>query len=124
MSAFIGLLAFSLVVFCKLNETSLAILLFLAGAACAGQALSFTVVKENNPRDVAASAIAFNNMAVVISGAIFQPLIGWLLRILHFTPVLRYRYALLVVLVAYLLGFLLALFFIKDSLRNKSQIPL
>ena len=121
LSALIGVIAFSLLLFFKLSPVYLAILLFLAGSACSGQALSFTLVKENNTADVAASAIAFNNMAVVISGAIFQPFIGWLLKEFHFLSLLRYRYALLVVLLAYAVAFILALFFIKDTLKYRAN---
>ena len=79
------------------------------------------MAKENNTADVAASAIAFNNMAVVVSGAIFQPFIGWLLKELHFLSLLKYRYALLVVLFAYAIALILALFFIKDTLKYKAN---
>lgn len=54
-------------------------LLFLLGAACAGQALSFALVRDNNADHQRAAAIGFNNMAVVIAGAIFQPVIGKLI---------------------------------------------
>lgn len=54
--------------------------LFLAGAACSGQALSFAVVNDNSLEKTRAAAIGFNNMAVVIAGAIFQPLVGVLIK--------------------------------------------
>ncbi|OGT46691.1 MAG: hypothetical protein A3E82_01225 [Gammaproteobacteria bacterium RIFCSPHIGHO2_12_FULL_38_11] len=110
LSAGLGLFCFSIILFFKLKGLMLAALLFLAGAACSGQALSFTVVKENNHRSVAASAIAFNNMAVVISGALFQPFVGWLLN-----ETGNYRLSLSIVLIAYLLGFLMAVFGITET---------
>lgn len=54
--------------------------MFLIGAASAGQILSFAIVKDINPPSVIATAIGFNNMAVVLGGAIFQPLVGLILR--------------------------------------------
>lgn len=114
ISAGLGLIAFAIILFVQVNPLSLVILLFLAGAACAGQALSFTLVKENNSPKVVASAIAFNNMAVVISGALFQPLVGWLLRIFSADIVFGYRAALSVVLLAYGVGFLMACFLVKE----------
>ena len=54
--------------------------MFLIGSASAAQILSFAVVKDINPPTVIATAIGFNNMAVVLGGAIFQPLVGLILR--------------------------------------------
>lgn len=54
--------------------------LFFAGAASSGQALSFAVVNDNSLDKTRAAAIGFNNMAVVIAGAIFQPLVGILIK--------------------------------------------
>ena len=119
-SALLGVVVFTLVLLFKLPTIYIAILIFLAGAACSGQALTFTLVKENNNHNVVASAISLNNMAVVISGAIFQPLIGWLLRELNFLHAIRYRYALLVILAAYVICFFIAWCFIKDPLRQRT----
>ncbi len=114
LSALIGAAAFGCIVIMKLQGWMLLSLLLLAGAACAGQALSFTVVKENNAKSVSATAMAFNNMAVVISGAIFQPLIGWLLNNLHFSVVMQYRIAISLLFFAYITAFIMATFFIKE----------
>ena len=54
--------------------------MFLMGAASAGQILSFALVKDINPPTGIATAIGFNNMAVVLGGAIFQPLVGYILK--------------------------------------------
>jgi len=116
-SALLGLLAFTGILFFSLNAWEMVSLLFLAGAACAGQALSFTLVKENNSPKIIASAIAFNNMAVVISGAIFQPLVGWILRELG-ENIFGYRMALSVVFGAYLLGFLISFWGIRKPSSN------
>jgi len=110
LSAGLGLFCFSIILFFQLKGFMLVALLLLAGAACSGQALSFTVVKENNHRNRAASAIAFNNMAVVVSGALFQPFVGWLLN-----ETGNYRLSLSVILIAYLVGFLIAIFWIKET---------
>jgi len=118
LSAGLGALCFFNILFFEQNSFVLALLLFLAGAACAGQALSFTVVKENNENHIVASAIAFNNMAVVISGALFQPFIGWLLKVIVGSAAYEYRMALSVVLITCLIGFLVALFFIDEPVRK------
>lgn len=98
-------------------------LLFLFGVASSGQALSFAVVKDNNPLSVTGTAIGFNNMAVVSGGALFQPIVGILLRhhshglVLNGTPVYHiadYRYALIVLPICYLLG-VLSVFGIRET---------
>lgn len=56
------------------------ICLFMMGVASASQILSFAVVKDINPPTSIATAVGFNNMAVVMGGAIFQPLVGFILQ--------------------------------------------
>lgn len=114
LSALLGVISFGLVLWVKLSIFTLAIFLFFAGAACAGQALSFTLVKENNSRLVSATAIAINNMAVVISGALFQPFIGWLLKTGNLTHAFQFQSALSVIFMAYVIGFIIAMFFINE----------
>jgi predicted MFS family arabinose efflux permease len=114
-SALVGSTAFALLVSVKLPSIILAILLLVAGAACAGQALSFSVVKENNPDGVAATAIAFNNMAVVISGAIFQPAIGWILQHFHGDEIYSLKLGVSLILAAYLLSTMISMLFVKES---------
>jgi MFS family permease len=117
LSALLGFLAFMFVVIFNLPSYLLIILICLAGAACSGQALSFTLVKENNNNYNRGTAIAINNMAVVISGAVFQPLIGKLIEVFqqNNSPLNSYQYALSLILLTYLAGFIVALFFIKRS---------
>lgn len=123
LSALVGGIAFGLILYVNFSPLILGILLFMAGAACAGQALSFAVVKENNTHAEKATAIAFNNMAVVISGAIFQPLIGKLIESNHTDTLAQYnishfKQGLLIVFFAYVIGFLVALFLIKEPGKN------
>jgi MFS family permease len=57
----------------------LAILLMLQGFTAAAMVLGFAVVKERHAAGSAAFAMAVVNTFVVGSGALLQPLIGWLL---------------------------------------------
>ncbi len=114
LSAGIGAVVFAMVLFWQMNAVMVAILLLLAGAACSGQALSFTVVKENNAVPVVGTALALNNMAVVISGALFQPFIGGMLHYMAGHGSLTYRIALSGVFAAYLLGCGVAYLFINE----------
>ncbi len=100
----------------------LAQILFVAnGFACAAMPVVFAATREANPRAVG-PALAFVNMCTVASGALFQPLIGWLLdrawdgtiaagaRV--YAPE-AYRSAFIVLIVAALAGFALS-FFVRD----------
>jgi MFS family permease len=100
------------------------LLLFAFGIATAGQILSFAVVKDNNRTEVTATAIGFNNMAVVAGGALFQPLVGILLRwnwdgkIIHDVPAYsdhNYRMALCVVPLCFLIGWLVSGWRIRET---------
>lgn len=120
-SAMIGGIGFTAILMFHLPVWEVALMLFVAGCACAGQGVCFSIVKENNPKAVEATAIAVNNMAVVISGAIFQPLIGRLLEV-HTThyPIFGmvltpFQFGLMAILLAYALGAVIAIFFIKET---------
>lgn len=115
ISALLGLLAFFFVVTMHLPYAGLLAALFLAGVACAGQALSFAVVKMNNPDSIKSTAIAFNNMAVVISGALFQPIVGRLIE--HYHPLgaaTAYQRGCYLILAAYVIGFIVAILFVRE----------
>lgn len=53
--------------------------LFLAGVMNSGQVLCFTAIKETMPNSVSGTAIGFTNALVMMSGVIFQPILGVLL---------------------------------------------
>ena len=125
LSAFIGIIGFSFVLFSKATQGLwiIGIGTLLAGFACSGQALSFSLIKDINHPKQKGTAIAFNNMAVVISGAFFQPIIGKLLSIFHHNQLLTsphysvtaFRYSLLLIFACYVLASVIAKFFLKES---------
>ncbi len=132
LSAALGL-AISLIILYVpgLNNTALAILLFLLGVSCSGQVLSFAVVKDNAQHHQRATAIAINNMAVVAAGALLQPVVGLLLanhatwrasKLIQLYVANDYRYALVVLPVVYLLALILSLFFIRET-YCRSKVP-
>ncbi len=92
-------------------------LLFLYGLANTGVATAYAVASEINPQSIAGTSVAFANMASVIIGAGFQPLIGWLLEkkwdgtmvdSLAFYSNANFRSSLLILLVSLLLAVLVA----------------
>lgn len=104
------------------------VLLFAVGVATSGHILTFALAKEAQTPQVTATVIGFNNMAVVAGGAIFQPLVGFILHavwggeIVGGIPVYtisNYQAALFVVPLSYLVGWIVSQFFIRDTLSQK-----
>jgi sugar phosphate permease len=54
-------------------------LLFVSGVVAGGQVLYFAAAKEINPPQISATTIGFTNSLVMLSGIVFQPLLGFLL---------------------------------------------
>lgn len=54
-------------------------LLFVGGVCNGGQVLVFACVKEISPRRISGTALGFTNAIVMMSGVVFQPLLGELL---------------------------------------------
>lgn len=100
-------------------------LLFFMGLACAAHILTFALTRDNHPPYVAATAIGFNNMAVVIGGAVLQPLVGGILMSLwdqrispnglpiHTTA--DYHSALVIVPLLYAVALMIAIFAIRET---------
>jgi sugar phosphate permease len=55
------------------------LLLFTAGMLNGGQVLCFACVKEVSPHQISGTTVGFTNAVVMMSGVIFQPLLGMLL---------------------------------------------
>lgn len=103
------------------------VILFAFGLGASGQTVSFAVVKDNNPPELVGTASGFNNLSVLIGGAVFQPLVGiWLQRFSGFSAhtgastvdmysLASYNKALLVIPCCYFLSMLLVIFVMKES---------
>lgn len=97
---------------------------FMLGFAAGAQPVTFGIVKDINMPSNMGTASGFNNMAVIIGAAIFQPLVGHLLEwhwngvMSHGAPVytaFAYHHAMEVIPVIYILGVVLAVFFINET---------
>ncbi len=123
--AFMGIVATLVILFApKVSLTSMYFWMFVLGFAAGGQALSFGVVKDIHPHEVAGTAIGFNNMAVVAGGAVFQPLVGVLLKMnwegvtQNGVPVYSlhdYRWALVLMPLCFLVSFLVSAGPLKET---------
>lgn len=104
--------------------------LFFLGFGAGGQTVSFAVVKDNNPPELVGTASGFNNLSVLLGGAIFQPLVGVILHhsnewsMVNGAPVysvMSYNKALLVMPLCYLTSLIVVLFFLKESHPGHSR---
>lgn len=124
-AAILGLASTSLVILVNNIPLPLMfILLFLFGVAAGGQTVSFAVVKENNKARHVGTAAGFNNMAILLGGALFQPVVGLILRsswqheMIAGVPIYSttaYHHALVIIPICYLLALIFSLFFIRES---------
>ncbi len=124
LSMVIGLLSSTwLIIGGQMSWGLMYLTLFIFGMSASGQALSFALVKENNTSDYVGTASGFNNASVLIGGAIFQPLFGYVLKYywqgetLNHIPIYgieAYFKALYVIPCFYIAALLALLFFIKE----------
>ena len=125
ISALLGLCATSIILFApEVPKSWMYLVLFLLGLGAGGQTVSFAVVKDNNPEELVGTASGFNNLSVLLGGAIFQPVVGMILdrcgtlHLVNDVPrytVESYQTALLIMPICYLISLMLILFLIKES---------
>lgn len=103
------------------------VVLFVFGLGASGQTVSFGVVKDNNPPELVGTASGFNNLSVLIGGAVFQPIVGILLQYyegfdstmqatgVHLYSIASYNKALIVLPCSYFLSMFIVMFVLKES---------
>ncbi len=121
----LGLIGISLVVYdSSLTMWELYACLALIGWSAAGQSLSFAAIKDNQPAHLTGAANGFNNMLIVVGGALFQPLVGFLLdwhwagTLAHGTKVYTpadFHFALWLLPTFYIVATTIALLFIRET---------
>lgn len=106
--------------------------LFIFGIAASSQSVTFGVVQDNNPLSVAGTAVGFNNMAVILGGVLFQPLVGFILNarwdgaMFNNLPqynIEDYRTALILLPLCSVIGIISSIFFVKET-HCKAQYEL
>lgn len=134
ISSILGLIATLLLLYwpvLPLNWMYLVLLIFGLGAG--GQTVSFAVVKDNNPPELVGTASGFNNLAVLVGGAIFQPVVGLILQysqgwsIVNDLPVYTiqdYNKALFIMPLCYFASLIIVWFLLKESHPAYSQSDL
>ena len=125
LTALLGAAAIAIIIYAPtLPVVILGALLFVTGLGASGQVLSFAVVKDYTEHKRSSAAIGFNNMAVVASGVVMQPLIGKLIE-LNGTPSAgalysldSFMHSLYILPLCYIMCVLIALIFIKETYRT------
>jgi sugar phosphate permease len=75
-SALLTMLMFLVVIYVPMSIGMMLFTLFMAGGFCGGQIMYFPANKEINPPHVSGTTAGFTNCLVMVSGIIFQPLLG------------------------------------------------
>jgi MFS family permease len=127
-SAVCGMLFMGSVIYIPhLSVITVFALLFLYGMTNTGVAISYAVASEINAPQINGTSMAFANMASVLIGALFQPIIGYILDKLwtgHMQHGIRvysssnYHWALLALPICSLLSFVFAWFVKETHCRN------
>jgi len=100
------------------------LVLFLMGLGAGGQTVSFAVVKDNNSSEYVGTASGFNNLCVLLGGALFQPFVGFILHRYHNWEMINnvpvysvnsYQNALFVIPVCNIISLLIVAFLLKES---------
>jgi MFS family permease len=106
-----------------LSLTSLMILFFLIGFVTSSQVLSYPTIAELNPIALTGTAVSVASVAIMSSGAIFDPLFGkvlewnWDKKILNGQPIYSlhdFNTALMIMPIAFVVGLVIA-FLIRET---------
>lgn len=125
LASSLGLAASLLILFLPHLSISTVVLCFIFGFASSSQAVTFGLVYDNNRLQNIGTASAFNNMAIVFGGVIFQPIVGLILqwssehsrvveKAQHFTHS-DYMLALSIIPLCYILALLTVKFLVKET---------
>lgn len=125
LCSILGLISSLMIVYIPdLSWAMMYLALFAFGVAASSQSVTFGVVQDNNPPSVAGTAVGFNNMAVILGGVLFQPLVGFILNarwdgsIINGLPsysINDYRSALILLPLCSIIGILSSIFLVKET---------
>ncbi|MEI8055274.1 MAG: MFS transporter [bacterium] len=113
--------------FPPMNTGLLYLLLFLFGIFSSFEVLCFAISRENNPDSLVATASSFTNLLTMAGGIVCQPLVGKILDLFwsgqtqngdRIYSAITYQYALTILPLAFLLGFILT-FWLKETSNKK-----
>jgi sugar phosphate permease len=129
MSSLFSFFGFAIAFWVPISFDTMLVVLFLTGTFSGAQVLYFTVASINSPKHAAATTIGFTNAFVMVSGLIFQPLLGYILDLfwdgsckdfgIPNYSIEAYKYALSsFLLVASFFAFIL-MYFVKETYKQE-----
>lgn len=98
--------------------------ILMMGATCAGQAMSFDLIKHIQETKYESIGLAFNNMGVVVAGFITQPLVGFLIHSRTeqgLSLELAYQHSFYVIPVCFISGYLVCKMVLNPRIQMKAQ---
>lgn len=129
ISALGSLVTMLLALYLNIPYWLVCILLTLYGIMNTGLVTAYAVAGEINPRSVSGMSIAFANMTSVLIGALFLPIIGWILElqwdhtmvdgIPHYSPQ-AYKLAMLTLPGCLVLAFILG-FYVEETYCKRTE---
>ena len=114
----------------QMNIGMLHLLLFLFGVFSSFEILCFAISSESNPKHLIATASAFTNALVMFVGSICQPLFGKILDLFwsgqtqsgdRIYSAINYQYALTILPLAFLLGFILTFWLHETGTKKMNE---
>src|SRR3990167_2600578 len=131
LSAAFGLVATWFVLYAdSVSMATMYVALFFYGFGAGGQTVSFAVINDTIEDELLGTASGFNNLSVLIGGAIFQPLVGVFLdKVGHFQmvgtkiiyPILSYQKALIVLPLCFAMALIVAVFLLKETHPSRGK---
>jgi MFS family permease len=124
ITAWFGVVLSLIILYVPVPFPVMCVLMVLFGIATAGQSLSFNVINDNTPAHRSGTAMGFNNMLVVLTGAVMQPLVGLMLRLsaegntstgVPIYSIEDFQYALVVMPIFFGIAGLVGLFWLKET---------
>lgn len=112
----------------NLSLLSLMTLFFLIGFVTSSQVISYPLIAELNPIALTSTAISIASVTVMTSGAIFQPLFGWVMQwhwdqtMVDNIPVYsadNFYHAMLIMPIAFVVGLIIALLIKETYCRSQ-----
>jgi predicted MFS family arabinose efflux permease len=129
LSSLLGIAIFPFLILFHIHDlTLLSGILFLFGIASAGQALSFTLIDDNNKKSVLGTASGFNNTVIMIGPMLSDPIVGGLMKLswdgtmrdgIPFYSLANYQLAFMIIPILFSASLIVCLFY-----REKMQVPL
>lgn len=119
-TSFLGIITSLLILYLPIeNRLILSSLFILIGVSASGQSLSFATITDNVPDELRATAIGANNSLVMLFGAIFPPLVTWIMQEEAGSDaiyrLIDFQIGFLLMPIAFGSAFLIALFGIKET---------